>query len=347
MQIYLVLEEIINKYPQGLKNYMEKKIQNDDEDYFLKPNNLRELLLSEHLMPFLMQYLKDMKNEAIEILIHPEADKFLAQLECPKEDLSGLEDGDLIKFKEIFNANRISEFHKNAQKTMDTLYDCLIDILAKRVPVENVNVKVEQIMSKIKLISIPEGVVLEDRTEKQKVTKEDGTEVEEEVTLKKNTEEHGLILITVPQTEEEQEIVIEVSGSVDESKQTSEAVPENKEEKEEETTEKKQETKIIKVMVDVDQQDKVLSVVARNVADLEEKSFLLINMYAMKSYREEFMDYIARIHPAFFEDNEDFDQINKTVGQQAQQLVNDYIKKNCGEYEKPCLSFQVNAVDLG
>ena len=66
MQIYLILEEFMNRYPQGLKNYMEKKIQNDDEDYFVKPNNLRELLLPEHLMPFLMQYLKDMKNESIE-----------------------------------------------------------------------------------------------------------------------------------------------------------------------------------------------------------------------------------------------------------------------------------------
>ncbi len=70
MQIYYILEEIIKKYPQGLKNYMEKKIQADDEDYFLRPNNLRELLLPDYLMPFLMSYLKDMKNESIEIMIH-------------------------------------------------------------------------------------------------------------------------------------------------------------------------------------------------------------------------------------------------------------------------------------
>jgi len=46
---------------------MEKKIQNDDEDYFLRPNNPRELLLPEHLMPFFMTYLKDMKNDSLDI----------------------------------------------------------------------------------------------------------------------------------------------------------------------------------------------------------------------------------------------------------------------------------------
>jgi hypothetical protein len=56
---------------------MEKKIQADDEDYFLRPNNLRELMLPDYLMPFLMSYLKEMKNESIEIMIHPVCKKFL------------------------------------------------------------------------------------------------------------------------------------------------------------------------------------------------------------------------------------------------------------------------------
>jgi len=67
LQMYYVFEEIFNKFPHGLKQYMEKKIQNDDDDYFLRPNNPRELLLPEHLMPFMMQYLKDMKCESIDL----------------------------------------------------------------------------------------------------------------------------------------------------------------------------------------------------------------------------------------------------------------------------------------
>jgi uncharacterized protein YjgD (DUF1641 family) len=199
MIIYMILDQIQKKFgPQGLKNYMEKKLSNDDEDYFLRPNNLSELLLPEHLIPFLMQYLKDMKNEAIEILIHEECEAFLKGLDIPLEDLSKLSDEDLVKFKKLLNEKRMSEFHQRTEKMMDTLYDTLVDILAKRVPVEGVNVKVEHIMPKIRLLPIPEDVYLEDKVVKEKVTGEDGVEVEKEVTKKKNTNEEGLIVISVP-----------------------------------------------------------------------------------------------------------------------------------------------------
>lgn len=69
MQIYYILEEIIRKYPQGLANYMEKKVAGDDEDYFSRPNNPRELLLNDHLQHFLMLYLKEMKADVIEVLL--------------------------------------------------------------------------------------------------------------------------------------------------------------------------------------------------------------------------------------------------------------------------------------
>ena len=123
---------------------MQKKLDADDDVYFEKPNNARELLLPEHLMGFLMQYIKDMKNESIDILISRQADTFLRELDCSKEDLSGLSEDDLIKFKGFFETNkRVSKFHKNVGKMMDTLFDYLIDILAKRVPIEGVSVKVE------------------------------------------------------------------------------------------------------------------------------------------------------------------------------------------------------------
>ena len=81
---------------------MQKKLDADDDVYFEKPNNSRELLLPEHLMGFLMQYIKDMKNESIDILISRQADVFLRDLDCSKEDLSGLSEDDLIKFKGFF-----------------------------------------------------------------------------------------------------------------------------------------------------------------------------------------------------------------------------------------------------
>lgn len=81
---------------------------------------------------------------------------------------------------------------------MDTLYDYLVDILAKRVPVEGVNVKVEQIMQKIKLIPVPDDIIIADKVVKEKVVGDDGVEHEQEVTKKRNTNEHGLILLSVP-----------------------------------------------------------------------------------------------------------------------------------------------------
>jgi hypothetical protein len=56
--------------------FYEKKAANDDEEYFNRPNNLRELTLDQHLMPFLMAYIKEMNSE-IDLMIHPKAAEFL------------------------------------------------------------------------------------------------------------------------------------------------------------------------------------------------------------------------------------------------------------------------------
>jgi len=132
-QIYYIIEEIIKKYPQGLKNYMQKKVENNDEDYFSRPNNLRELMLTEHLLPFLMMYLNKMTNESIDLFLHPLCVKYLDDLDCPYDDLSGLDGDQLVEFKELFMANR-SQAHRTLSKQIDTLLDFCIDILAKRAP---------------------------------------------------------------------------------------------------------------------------------------------------------------------------------------------------------------------
>lgn len=77
--------------------------------------------------------------------------------------------------------NRVSASHKNAGKSMDMLYDFLVDILAKRVPIENVAVKVDQINGKVKLIEMPEGMYHEDTVEIVTKENEDGTKTEEKI----------------------------------------------------------------------------------------------------------------------------------------------------------------------
>ena len=96
--------------------YMEKKIANDDEDYFVRPNNPRELLLTDHLLPFFMLYLKEMKNECIEIMLDPACTKFLKEREIDYEAMDKLSDDDYIKFKEMFIKKKVSEAHKKSSK---------------------------------------------------------------------------------------------------------------------------------------------------------------------------------------------------------------------------------------
>ena len=97
-------------------------------------------------------------------------------------------------------------------------------------------------------------------------------------------------------------------------------------------------------MVDEDQKEKALAVQGRDVPDLG--SFWVISQYASKAYREEFLDYISRTFPDFFEENEDQEAILKSVNEQGQKAIDDFIKENCGEYEQPKLEFPKNAHDL-
>jgi len=136
MQINYVIEEIANRYPAGLKDYMQKKIEGTDEEYFSRPNNLRELTVQEHLTVFIMKYIKDMKNECIEILLHPLVFNYLESCNVNEEDLSRLDDEQVLRFKELFMANKVKGF-KNCGKTMESILDIMIDIASKRVPSDN------------------------------------------------------------------------------------------------------------------------------------------------------------------------------------------------------------------
>lgn len=69
---------------------MQKKADGDEDDYFNRPNNLRELLLTEHFHPFLMQYIKQMTNECIELYLHPLCQRYLDAHDCDYADLSHL-----------------------------------------------------------------------------------------------------------------------------------------------------------------------------------------------------------------------------------------------------------------
>lgn len=104
---------------------------------------------------------------------------------------------------------------------------------------------------------------------------------------------------------------------------------------------------IEKRMVDEDQQGKVLSVQSIDAAGMQGKTLFNINQYASQAYREAFLDFIVRIYPEFFEDNNEQDQILQSCNAKVENDVKEWINANCQKYEHPCLEFKFNAVDLG
>lgn len=87
---------------------------------------------------------------------------------------------------------------------MDLLLDYIVDILSRRVPIEGVGVKVDQIINKIRLVPVPDDIVEEDKTVEVEKTLEDGTVEKVQEQIKRNTNEKALVYITIPQVEEEE-----------------------------------------------------------------------------------------------------------------------------------------------
>ena len=72
----------------------------------------------------------------------------------------------------------------------------------------------------------------------------------------------------------------------------------------------------------------------------------MVTEYAGKAYREDFLDYISKHFPEFFEDNDDLQAIKDSVNKMAKDDTDRFIKKTTNEYEFPSMVFPVNAPDL-
>ena len=99
----------------------------------------------------------------------------------------------------------------------------------------------------------------------------------------------------------------------------------------------------MKKWVDVDQKDKCFSLHTRDVEGLKDENFFYMNEYATKAYREEFLEYINRQFPEFFDENDEQEVLQKAINKRGADDQAEFIKQNCGEYEMPCLVFERNA----
>ena len=66
----------------------------------------------------------------------------------------------------------MSSAHVAAGAAIEILYDYMIDILSKRVPIENVPVRIDHIISKVRLVPVPAGVIFENTHETVTVEKD-------------------------------------------------------------------------------------------------------------------------------------------------------------------------------
>ena len=62
-----------------------------------------------------------------------------------------------------------------------------------------------------------------------------------------------------------------------------------------------------------------------------------MNLYAAKIFREDFLNFIAKTYPEFFDENDDYDLLLNGSNEQAQGDVDQFVKDTCGEYEMPCM----------
>jgi hypothetical protein len=232
---------------------------------------------------------------------------FLESKECPINEISQLTDEEITALKEIMKKNIVSPFMRGLSEVSIGVLEIIIDILGKRVLVENPTIKLEQVVNKIKLMPLPEGVYPE--REEEKIVEGEGEEAKETTVVHEpNTNEKALIVLTVPQEEKLVEKLEEENDSQDEEKSDS---------------------PLKKVMVDVDQQDKALALKTR---DVEGANYWFVNSYAARRHREAFIEYMNKMFPEFFEDNEDFDAISAHVQKKAVADLQSFVSKKCDEY---------------
>ena len=100
-------------------------------------------------------------------------------------------------------------------------------------------------------------------------------------------------------------------------------------------------------IVEQDQEDKALIIASRiNLANPYLVS--VMNQYAAKAHRTDFVDQIRSKLVDFFSDRENakkLKEISEMADDEAEDVDAAYIAETCDEYELPCLEYSVHAPD--
>ena len=77
-------------------------------------------------------------------------------------------------------------------------------------------------------------------------------------------------------------------------------------------------TKTVKKIVEEDQKEKALALSVRDVNGMKDrKHFYQINQYASRAFRDDFLGFMNKTYPEFFDDNDEYNEITTAVHEQA------------------------------
>lgn len=371
-QIYYVVDALFQIYPESdLQEHFQKRQEDPKAEAVQKANNPRELLLEQFFVPFMLNCLKELKAEYVHFMIPPKLQAIIDLMKVPKlantadqYDFSRLKDAEYFQFRHAFVEEKLfyETYRQNKNPAaMEAILNVICMVICNRVPKNTVSYKCDQLIPKIKLQRIPNGVEVETRTIIER--EEPGEDFPEgrdiETIIESNTNEKAVVRVLVPtkkvlQSElnamAEGEKTLESDKDKRKSPEPGRKTPEDeKKGSDSEAEEKKDEEPKEDVLVDVEeeQNDMALAVPNRVAAAQPPYSVYVISQYAQRAHRNDFTNQIVRqLYDYFQEHDKDEKKINDLAQQTAQAVEDKFISENCAEYDLPCMDFEINAPDL-
>ena len=98
--------------------------------------------------------------------------------------------------------------------------------------------------------------------------------------------------------------------------------------------------------LETDQDDRALLTANRVTIANPSYTVLLLNQYAARAHRQDFLAQILRVTYDFFVEHVHAQKnIQDMADEQAEALADKFVADNCSEYDLPCMDFYVNASD--
>lgn len=246
-------------------------------------------------------------------------------------------------------------------KVMEMILNVICMALCNKVPKGVVPFKMDQIIQKIRLLSIPRGVEIETR---------EILNAEGEVTqvIEKNSNERALVRVMVPRRKLTlSEIDVEekkrdadfklkaaplsptsAAGEGEKKdEEGKEAKPEEEKPAEEAPAVEEEPLEDLKEkFIEQDQDDRVTQMNGR--VNLNPPGYLVhhLNQFGARAHRHDFVSQILRVTYDFFVENVNAQkQIEEIADADAAKLDEKYVEENCSEYDFPVFDFYINAPD--